>query len=260
MKEKYSLALWWGAARWFAHIWVIQYIEENDIGIEEISWTSMWAIVASLYAIWKTSEEMIEISKAINYIKLIDVSLKEGLLKGDKIYKKLHSIFWEILIEELNIPLKIIATSIYNWERKVFESWKIIDAIRASISLPGIFKPHSIEGELYMDGGIVNNLPIECLNGKNIIAVSALKKVNEDLQSKRKILWVDFNVWFFKLNFQILQRTLIFMMKQNEDRSLQAQGKNIILIEPEYGELDFNSFNKVDELVGVWYREAEKYI
>ena len=50
------------------------------------------------------------------------------------------------------------------------------------------------------------------------------------------------------------------MMKQNEYRSLQAQGKNIILIEPEYGELDFHSFNKVDELVGVWYREAEKYI
>ena len=58
MKKIYSLALWWWAAIWFVHIWVIKYIEENDIEVTEISWTSMWAIVASFYAIWKTSEFM----------------------------------------------------------------------------------------------------------------------------------------------------------------------------------------------------------
>ena len=62
-KTNYGLALWWGSARWFVHIWVIKYLEEKDIKITEISWTSMWAIVWAFLAFWKNSSEMLEIAK-----------------------------------------------------------------------------------------------------------------------------------------------------------------------------------------------------
>jgi NTE family protein len=257
MKQSYSLALGGGAARWLSYIWVIQYLEEKNIKIIELSGTSIWAIIAALYAMGKSSSEMKEIAWDIHYLKLIDLKMKHGVLKWNKVYKKLHSIFWDICIEELTIPLKIVATCITTWEKKVFTTGKLIDAIRASISLPWIFEPYKIEGNMYLDGGIVNNLPIEVLDGKNVIAVTALKKWNEEMKLKRKVAWIDFNVWFFTMNFQVLQKTIILMMKQNELRSIETSEKNVILIEPKYGKLEFYSFNKLDELISVGY-EAVK--
>ena len=255
MVKKYSLALWWWAARGLAHIWVIKYIEEKQIKINEVSGTSMWAIIGALYAIWKTSTEMIYIAKDISYIKLIDMDFKEWLLKWKKVYEYLYKIFWDTKIEDLNIKLKIVATNLENGSRYVFTEWKIIDAIRASISLPWIFIPYKIDSKFYMDWWIVNNLPIEVLDWIDIIAISALKQVDNDLKRTRKILWIDFNLWFFNLNFQILQRTIIFMMKQNELRSLEVKWKNIILVEPDYWNLDFHSFTKVDKFVNIWYNK-----
>jgi len=70
MNKNYALALWWWAARWLAHIGILQYIEEKNIEINEISWTSMWAVVAWFYAIWKSVEEMKEFAKSINYLSM----------------------------------------------------------------------------------------------------------------------------------------------------------------------------------------------
>jgi len=258
MKKTYWLALWWWAARGFAHIWVIKYIEEQKIKIDEISWTSMGAIIASLYAIGKSSEEIRNIAKNINYLKLIDLDFKEWLLKWNKVLKYLETLFLDIKIEDLPISLKIVATNVENWNKKVFKKGKLVNAIRASISLPWVFKPHIIWKHSYMDWWIVNNLPIEVLDSKNVIAVSALKKVNKDLQRTKKFLWMNFNVWFINLNFQILQRSIILMMKQNEDRSIIDSKKNIILVEPDYGDLDFFHFKKIDDFIKVWYKKIKK--
>ena len=260
MKQSYSLALGGWAARGLSYIWVIQYLEEHDIQITEISGTSIGAIVAWLYAMGKSSAEMRGIAEKINYFKLMDIKMKHGLLKWNKVYKKLHSIFWDVCIEDLKIPLKIVATCITTWEKKVFTSGKLIDAIRASMSLPSIFEPYKIDGNMYLDWGIVNNLPIEVLDGKNVIAVTALKKWNEEMKLKRKVIGIDFNVWFFTMNFQVLQKTIILMMKQNELRSIETSEKNITLIEPEYGKLEFYSFNKLDELIKVGYEAVNNKI
>lgn len=249
MKKQYSLALWWWAAIWLWHIWVIKYIEEKNIKITEISWTSMWAVIASFYAIWKSSSYMEKFAKEINYFKLLDFNLKKGLLKGNKIFKLLEKEFWNIKIEDLDVKLKIVATNIETWEKKIFENWKIIDAVRSSISLPWIFSPHIIDNNNYVDWWILNNLPIEILKGKNIIAVSAIKVIEWELQKKRKILWFDLNVWFFNMNFQILQRSLLLMMKQNEENSINTKWKivNLVRINTEW--LEFYSFNHVDKLI-----------
>ncbi|MDD3646595.1 MAG: patatin-like phospholipase family protein [Candidatus Gracilibacteria bacterium] len=260
-EKHYSLALGGGAARGLAHIGVLKYLEEKKFIITEVSGTSMGAIIGALYAIGKNSNEIEKIAKDLNYFKLIDIDFKEGLLKGHKVYKCLESIFGDKKIEDLDITLKIIATNFDNGEKIVFEKGKIIDAIRASISLPGIFKPHKIKENYYIDGGIVNNLPIEALNGKHVIAVSALKKVNEELKRKRKVFGIDFDVGFLNLNFQILQRSIILMMKQNEDRSIEnCRNKDLTLIYPDYGELDFYSFNEVDNFIEVGYKKAKEVI
>ena len=258
MTKKYSVALGGWAARGISHIGVLQYMKEQNMEIEEMSGTSIWAIIAGLYGIGKTPKQMWKLVSEINYLKLVDINMKQGVFKWDKVYKKLHSIFWDVLVEDLSIPIKIVATSLEDGEKKVFTTWKLIEAIRASISLPWVFQPHIIWGKPYIDGYAVNNLPIEVLDWKDIIAVTTLKKWNEELKMKRKVLWIDFNVGFISHNFQILQRTVLIMMKQNEERSIQTKDKNIILIKPEYWDLEFYSFNKVDELVTVGYKAAKE--
>lgn len=255
-KDRFALALGWWSALWLSHIWVIKYLEEKWIKIKEISGTSMWAIIASFYAFWKDSDFMIDFAKSINFLKLVDFDLQSGVLKWDKIYDKLSEVFWETNIEELDINLKIVATNIENWEKKVFQEWKIVDAIRSSISLPGIFKPYNIWGDTYIDWWIISNLPVDVLDWNEVIAVSVIKDVKSKLVTKRHILWFDIPVWFFNLNYQVLQRSFLLMMKTNEQISVNTEWKNVTLIKPDLWDMDFLSFNRLDELVEKGYNEA----
>lgn len=258
MSKKYSLALWGWAARGFIHIWVLKYFEENNLEIWEISWTSMWAIIASLFVIWKSTDEIIEFAKSINYIKLIDPSLKIWLVKWKKVYKLLEKIFWDSRIENRDIKLKIVATNLITWKKKVFTKWKIIDALRASFSLPWIFTPHEIEWEQYIDGWVTNNLPIDCLKWENIIAVSALKNIKWPIKTKKSFFWFNINRNIFDLNYQVLHRAIVLMMKQNEIKSLESKNNNILLINPNFWELEYYNFNKIDNFVELWYKEIKK--
>ncbi len=256
--KTYSLALWWWAARWLAHIWVIKYLEEKQIQIDEVAGTSMWAIVAALLATWKNSQKMQEFAKSLNFLKLIDPEFKTGLLKWNKIEAEIKKIFWDSLIEETKIPLKIIATNIETSKYRVFTSGKIVDALRASISLPWIFIPKKIDWESYVDGWIMMNLPIEILSWENVIAISALKVNLWKIETNKTIIWINFKSWFFKNNYEIIKRSVILMMKANENNSLQTIDKNIKYIQPDFWWLDAAHFNKVDEFMKIWYKHATK--
>jgi len=255
--KKISLALGWWAARGLVHIGVYKYLEENDIKIIEISGTSMWAIVWAMIAIWKSSKEIIDFAKEINFLKLADFDLKSGLLKWNKIEKKLREVFGSIKIEDTKIPLKIIATNIEKAESKVFDSWDIVEAIRASISLPGIFVPKEINWESYVDWWIMMNLPIEILSWKEVLAISALKINTWKIVKQKKYLWIKFKTGFWKNNYETIKRSVILMMKVNEDNSLRTQNKNILFLRPNFWELDIMDFDKVEDFVNIGYEEIK---
>lgn len=259
MVKRYWLALGWWAARWFAHIGVLKYIEDNDIQIREVSWTSMWAIIGALYVIWKTSEQIRKISHEIKILKLIDIDFRTGLLKWNKVEKKLYELFWDRKIEDHEIKLKIVATNLEEGKKVIFDKGRIVDAVRASLSLPWIFSPKDIEWVHYVDWWITCNLPIDVLRSKYCIWVTALKKVDWPLVHKKKVFWFNFKKWFFDLNYQILHRTILIMMKQNEDKSIEKK-ENLVLISPDFWDLDYYSFNKIDEIIEVWYKESEKQL
>ena len=258
MDKNYWLALWWWWARGFAHIWVYKYLEENEVVIDELSWTSMWAIIASMIAIWKTSKEIEDFAKSINYIILWDFDLTTWLIKWKKVEKKLEEVFWNLNIEETNIPLKIVATNIEKNESFSFSKWKIVNAIRASLSLPWVFMPKEIDWETYVDWWIMMNLPIEVLNNYNIIASSALKISEWKIVKTREIFWIKFKSWLLKNSYETIKRSVILLMKVNEDRSLSTEWKKITLIRPSFWELDIADFDFVGEhlkITGVFKTE-----
>ncbi len=260
MHKSYSLALGWWAARWLCHIWVLKYIEENNIVINEIAGTSMWAIIWACFAIWKTSNEISEITKNINFLKLVDLDFKKWIVSGNKVYKVLDDIFWDIQIENAKISLKIIATDIETWEKKVFITWKIKDAVRASISLPMIFTSFEYDNTKYIDWWLKANLPILDLEWQDIVAVSAIRDKWKQIITKRKIFDFEFNKWFFGYNYEILKKTITIMMSTNEDLTLELakeKWKNIIFLSPDISNYEYYDFNKVDEIAEKGYLETK---
>lgn len=260
----YGLALGGGACRWLAHIWVIQYLQEKKIEITEISGTSMGAIIGACFAMWFSSEKMIEIIEEINFLSLIDFNLKTAIVSGNKVYKKLYEIFWDITFQELKIPLKIIVTNLKTGKKEICSQGKIIDAIRASISLPGIFTPFHRKENTYLDWGLSENLPCLSLESQNIIAVSALRTKNiKKIDTHKNFFQFQIQRSFWKYNYDILKQSLGVLMIQNENLSLEnakAQWKKVILLSPDVWNYEYFEFSKFQEIIEKWYQEAKNHL
>lgn len=154
-----GLVLSGGGARGFAHIGVLQELEKAGAKFDVIAGTSMGAIVGAFYAAGLRAQQIHEITANTTWRDVVDLSLRTGLMKGDR----LHELLAEHLpatFEELPIPLAIISTDIESGEEVVHTEGDLITAVRASASFPGAFEPVHLDGRALADGGIVNNLPV----------------------------------------------------------------------------------------------------
>tara|TARA_Y100000768_G_scaffold163975_3_gene122678 strand:- start:6575 stop:7414 length:840 start_codon:yes stop_codon:yes gene_type:complete len=185
--NKVSLVLSSGGARGIAHISIIESLLKEGYDIVEISGTSIGSLVAAFYACGKLDKFKKWILKLdkIKTFSLMDFTVSQsGIIKGDKAFSSLKKIIPDEKIENLKIPISIIATDIFNNKEVVIRSGSMYDAIRASCSIPGLVKPYSLNGVDYVDGGVLNPLPINKLHYReNIITVNLnsppLKKINK---------------------------------------------------------------------------------
>lgn len=163
MGQTVSLVLGSGGARGLAHIGVIQWLEENGYQIKSISGCSAGALIGGIYAVGKLDEFthwMSAIDK-ISMARLLDISWQSsGLFKGDKIINQLVELIGDTKIEQLSIPFTAVAANVADEKEVWLNSGSLFDAIRASISLPLFFTPFEINGELLVDGGVLNPVPI----------------------------------------------------------------------------------------------------
>lgn len=162
-KKTVSLVLGSGGARGLAHIGVIHWLEENGFKIESISGCSIGAIVGGVYAAGKLDvfEEWIRAITKVDIFTLLDISWKRnGLVKGDRIINSLTDLVGEVMIEDLPIKYTAVATDIANEKEVWMNSGRLFDAIRASMSLPLFFTPFKYKGVDFIDGGVLNPVPI----------------------------------------------------------------------------------------------------
>ncbi len=161
--KKVALVLSSGSSRGMAHIGAIRALIEHGYQITSIAGTSMGAIVGGMYAAGKLDEiERWCLSLDRRHIlQLIDFApTHNALVKGNKVMDEWEEIIGDIRIEDLSIPLTIIATDVNTGKEIVFEEGKLSDAIRASMSLPLFFRPMKHEKKLLVDGGLSNPLPL----------------------------------------------------------------------------------------------------
>lgn len=255
MKTPFSLILGGGAARWLAHIGVISRLEELGMRPSEIVGTSIGALVWAFYSLGYTSREMRDIAKDIPYLSLVDIDIRTGTIKWIKLMKYLSKYFSEKTFADTLIPLVIIATDIDTWEKYVFREGKIIDAIRASISIPGIFMPYKHHGHMLVDGGLTSNLPIEEAHEQNeIIAVSVQMDIREVKRLPKKLIFP----WGTPVShaYGTIRKTLAIMMAQNEKASLTSR-PDTLLIRPGREDIEYYEFKKVDPMIEAGYEVAK---
>ena len=158
-----SLILGSGGARGYAHIGVIETIKNKGYEIQSIAGSSMGALIGGLYAVGKL-EDYKQWVLNLNYYdiyKLLSISLVDGgLVDAEKVFDKIKAFIGDILIEDLPIKYRAVATDLKTQESVVFEKGKLIDAIRASIAVPTIFIPIYKNDTILVDGGVLNPLPI----------------------------------------------------------------------------------------------------
>ncbi|MBI2548891.1 patatin-like phospholipase family protein [Candidatus Woesearchaeota archaeon] len=187
---KLGLALGGGCVKGVAHIGVLKVLEREHIPIHAIAGTSIGAFIGALYASGLTAEEIEQIILSTHIQELIDFTIpKKGFITGNKIEKYLTTVTKGKNFADLQIPLAIIATELQTGKKVVFTKGNVAHAIRASMSIPGVFTPVKHNDMLLVDGAFVDPVPVEVvreLGATVVIAVDVSQPAAEiNLPSKK---------------------------------------------------------------------------
>lgn len=157
-----SLVLGSGGARGYAHIGAIEEIQRRGYKIVSVSGSSMGALVGGMYAAGKLDEyrDWVKDLTWLKVVRLLDFTLTKGAIRGDKIFIKLAEILGSPNIQDLEIDYTAVAADLISQKEIWYQKGPLLDAIRASVAVPGLFTPVVREGKVLVDGGILNPLPI----------------------------------------------------------------------------------------------------
>ncbi|GAG46380.1 unnamed protein product, partial [marine sediment metagenome] len=163
-KPKIGLAIGSGAAYGLSTIGVLKVLEENEIPVDMISGSSIGAVIGALYASGMKSFKLEDELLTMRWRELLDFVIPEkGLVAGNKVENYLRDLIKYKTFEELKIPLYIIAVDVNKGRQIVFNKGDVASAVRASMSIPGVFTPVEMEGMTLVDGGVINPVPTDVL-------------------------------------------------------------------------------------------------
>jgi NTE family protein len=166
-----AIVLGAGASKGFAHIGVLKVLESNKVPLHMIIGTSAGSFVGSLYAYGYNAFELQRLSFALEKDDIVDLTIPDnGFIKGERLEGYINQILGNTPMEKLRIPFYAVATDIRSGREVVFGSGNTGTAVRASCSIPGIFRPVNISGRMYVDGGVVSP-----------VAVGAARRLGADI-------------------------------------------------------------------------------
>ncbi|MFQ6014970.1 MAG: patatin-like phospholipase family protein [Anaerolineae bacterium] len=192
-----GLALSSGSARGIAHIGVLRVLEEEGIPVDMIAGTSAGALFGSLYAAGLSLDEITAFTKELpGKVSLrgglwdFNLPPRSGLIKGKRTLNYLRQYLGDMTFDDLQLPFFVVATDILSGEEVVFDSGPVVEAVRASISVIGVFDPAPVSGRYLIDGGAVNPVPTSVLEEKGadiIIASSVIPSLEERIHRQQQL-------------------------------------------------------------------------
>ena len=244
---KIGVVLSGGGIRGVAHIGFLKFLEEQGIKPTHFAGASAGSIVGALAAAGYSPDEILEIAKEHKIFSIIKPSWPSlGLTALDKLPKLLNKYIEVDRMEDLPQPLAVSASSITQAESRIFKSGPLFQVIQASCSIPVIFRPVEIEGELYVDGGLLNNIPaqgirddVDILLGFNLVPGEPMKK--ESISS------------MFKLAIRTFELAISSSAKEGADMC------DLMLIADKTEQDAVFFSNNVEKIYEKGYRTAENY-
>ena len=277
MKKNVALVLSGGGARGIAHIGVIEELEKQGFNIKSISGTSMGALVGGIYATGKMQEYknwMYTLNK-LEVFNLVDFNVGiQGLIKGDKVFNKMKEFIPDRNIEDLEIPYAAVAADIINNKEVVFTEGSVYNAIRASVAIPTVFTPVKTDEGLLVDGGVVNNIPVnrvkrtpdDILVVVNVNAHIPVYKpiISEKERARKESIYQkkvsEFKNHLQKINplnhdkkigyFDLINKTINLMIYHNAYVSFEQQPPDI-MIEVSHNSCGTMDFYKAEDMVEI---------
>ena len=235
-----GIALSGGGARGIAHIGIMKALKEKGVKLAAISGTSAGAIVGAMYSYGYEADEILEIIIKTSFLKRMRPALaKTGLLK----IENLKDIFLKYLPENdfsaLKIPLTVAATELKKGETVFFSEGELITPILASCCVPVLFNPVKYRGGMYVDGGILNNLPVEPIRDKMDFIIGCHTNPIDD----------DFDVKNVKV---LIERSLLMAINGNTQK--RKEMCNLLIEPPDLKKYAGSELSKARELFDVGYQ------
>lgn len=243
---KIGLALGSGGARGFAHLGVIKALIDAGIPIHLIAGSSMGALVASFYGAGIDMDRLYKLSTAFKRKYFLDFTVpKMGFISGKKVKEFIKVFTHGKNIEELSIPIGIVATDLLTGEKVVFKTGSVADAVRASISIPGIFVPEKYNGRILVDGGVSDRVP-----------VSVAKEMGADIVIAVDVSRVKRNAEITSIYDVIMQSIDIMQAEIINNREIAAS----VMIRPPVEIYSSRAFTNIEEIINLGEAEAKKHI
>ena len=241
-----GLTLSGGAARGYVHVGVLRAFEEAGIEIDFISGSSMGSVIGLFHAAGKTPDEMMEIAKSIKKRRLVTTCpvhlRKKGLDYMEQIIRK-H--ITEKNFDQLKKPLYICVTNFQSVRYEIIKQGELLPAVRASAAIPVIYKQQIINGVAYIDGGAVNNLPVEplrdCCQVVVGISVNPIEYKSEKMKLRKKIM-----------------RVSELMINENEARRIEMCDYHLEV--PGLGCVDVEAYDQPQKIHDMGYRAAKEFL
>ena len=243
MKEV-ALVLGSGGARGLAHIGAIEALEANNYHITSIAGCSMGSIIAGMFAAGKLKEAREWFLKVDiqTILRLTDVSITgNSLVKGSKVIRALQQIVPDCQIEDLQIPLTLVASDLLSSEEVIFDHGSLFDAIRASMSIPLFFKPVNDGKHLLVDGGLLNPLPLNRVHRKQGDMLIAVNVSGRDKINKRSVNAL-----------KMADRITDLQIERNSELTIALTQPDVVVTMPHYTFGTFD-FNRAEEIINAGY-------
>ncbi len=285
---KIGLALGAGAARGWTHLGIIEALENLGIKIDVVSGCSIGAYVGAAYAsgnLTQLKDWAFDLTEW-EVLRLLGIGFtRSGLASGEQVFKRLADDFSVATFEEMQRPFAIPATDLYSGREIIFQSGPVVDAVRASCSIPALFAPVQFENRWLVDGAVVNPVPVNLCRlmgadfviavnlsadfrpemiDKNITAhENAQRKTDEKLEKQQSI----FRNWFSPdpndnqqtpPGIMSVMSNSLDIMQARVTRSRLAGDPPDILIEPNLRDVGILEFEKAEELYAVGKEAVER--
>lgn len=241
---KIALSLGAGSSKGFAHVGVLKILETNKIPIHMIVGTSVGSLVGAFYAYGISAFDIQKLSFQVEQKDIIDITFPEnGFIKGEKLEEFVNKTIKNTPMEKLKIPFYAIATEIQNGEETIFGRGNTGQAVRASCSIPGIFRPVRIGDKVYVDGGVVSPVPVDSARrlGADIVIAVDISSTSERLPPGNTIetLLQSIHIMYSKLaSMQLSKADVVIRPKVSHIGSSDFSKRHEAILEGEKAALE----------------------